>query len=206
MMHISQPGPTKSPWTNEILTSLSLFDATPIKNAIEILIDNGGIKGDLARTWLERTAKTGDILKKAHQGDLQAMINVAENYWFGTSDEFEEDIEQAIRWARKAHTNGHVSGTKLLADFLLNAPPGYNDMQQGMEYLALAASRGSKYAAYELGKAFFDGTDSLEKNKLEAMRLLELSLDETHCPDEPGLCGEYEREARLLLALAKESA
>ncbi|KAL3924235.1 MAG: hypothetical protein SGILL_001165 [Bacillariaceae sp.] len=169
----------RSPYTNETLKSKDLLDAPQTRNTIETLIESGVITGDLAARWKGRTSYKKELLRQAENGHAEAMGTLAKYFFTGKHD-FAEDDGKAYEWSKKAHAAGSVLGTAYLGIYLTNGYGGVeSNVNQGTTYLALAAGRGSNFAAYELGCGFVHGNYGLEKDKTEAIRLLEQATSDT---------------------------
>ena len=171
----------KSPMTREMM-GRQLLPALQHRNTIEILILTGVINGDPADKWYERKGRE-ELLKDARKGDIEAMGKVASNYHFGLSG-FEKNNDEAYSWCKRAQAAGSATGMAILGVILAT---GDGEPEQGVMYLALAAGRGSNYAAYVLGSALINKDFGLHSDVDAARRLLQQSIDQScaidHMPD-----------------------
>lgn len=171
----------KSPMTNERMGT-RLLAAPRTRNTIESLIESGFITGDLAETWMKKANEKKEnekLLKKAEQGDVEAMEEVCDNYYYG-DEGFKKDHELAFSWAKKAHAAGSIRGTARMGYMLIKGRGVVRNCKQGTVYLGLAAGKGSALATYSLGLAFANGWFGLEVDKDEACCLLETATSD-HC-------------------------
>ncbi|KAL3908848.1 MAG: hypothetical protein SGILL_008325, partial [Bacillariaceae sp.] len=191
-----------SPYTNETLKSMDLLDAPQTRNTIETLVESGVIRGDLAATWKERTATKKELLRKAEDGDAEAMGTLAFSFFRGKND-FQQDPAKGNEWTKKAHAAGSVIGMAYMGRFLIHGSGDFQEhFNQGTTYLALAAARGSNLAEYYLGHGFAYGNYGLEKDKNEAIRLLEQATSDTCQYDH--LDDDGKKQARKLLDRLRE--
>ena len=165
-------GSVKSPLTNEVIGT-KLLPAVRIKNIIQVMVETNVIVGDLAENW-----KKKKLMSRAEGGDIEAIENVAYNYYYG-DDSFDRDYEKSFHWCRKAHDAGRVWGTCMVGKMLVNGEGAPQDKTKGLVFLGMAASNGSQFAAYHLGTAFADGKHGLVADKAEAIRLLKFCLDDS---------------------------
>ncbi|CAB9519371.1 Sel1 domain protein repeat-containing protein [Seminavis robusta] len=162
--------PIKSPITNEPMGG-NLLPVPHIKSLIETLIDNKAIQGDTLEAWNEKVQEQKtkkDLLQKANEGSRRAMFKVAQHYAAG-SNGFGEDAKLAFKWYKKAHAAGNVKATSFLGDALVNGKGVRKSRRLGSLYITQAATAGSDFAAYSLGKAFATGSWSLPENEDEAI-------------------------------------
>lgn len=82
----------------------------------------------------------------------------------------------AYLWFKKAHDAGSVTGTANVGFLMCNGIGVAKCPQQGIMYTALAAGKGSNFAAYHLGQALASGGCGLVVDKAEATRWLQTSL------------------------------
>lgn len=167
----------KSPITNEIMGE-QLLPAPQHKNTIEALIETGVISGTLAKSWNERVfekKRMEETLKKADQGDIKAMQDVAGGYFWGVRG-FPKNQKIAFTWYVKAHDAGSVFGTACMGALLCWGSGVEADTKKGIMYISIAAGQGSDFAALELGMALADGAFGVAKNPKEAIRWLQKYL------------------------------
>jgi hypothetical protein len=166
----------KSPITNEKMGK-RLFPAIQHKNLIQTLIDMEVITGDLADSWnkkAEEKKATEDLFKRAESGDSTAMVILGCRYAYGQMG-FKKDKKLGFTWFKRAQNAGSVRGTAMTGIYLLKGIAGVaaSSQQEGLVYLALAAERGSNFAAYELGMAKAKGKSGLLVNSKEALGWLQ---------------------------------
>ena len=168
--------------TNEMMGT-RILPAPHIKNLIETLADHNSIAGELVDHWKLRTQikrTNATLLKKAEKGDVNAMVDVALNYYKGTSGMPKDNVE-AYRWFEKAHQAGNPVGTATMGLMLANGDGVGRDEARGAMFLCIAAGMGSNLAACLLGEALANGELGLRVDHGEAIRWLQLSLSE-NCP------------------------
>lgn len=163
-----------SPLTNEIIGK-DLLAAPQTRNSIEILIEKGVIIGELAKRWVEKK-EMDDLIRKAENGDEDAIDNVAANYWFGQNG-FEEDKGRAYVWSKRARVAGSVIGTAILGATLTEGADGVpQDPILAAAYLSEASALGSNYAAFVLGSAWLYGSYGFARNVDEALAHFERAI------------------------------
>lgn len=169
----------KSPLSRQVIGK-KLLPAPQTRNAIERLIQDGIITGDLAENWTQKKKEKEEeeakkqLVKRAEEGDIEAMLVLAANYHVGKNS-FKQDEKMEFFWYKKAHAAGSIKGTAEMGALLVLGHGVKKDRVQGMVYLARASSE-SGPAAYNLGMCFAKGLHGLKVDKEEACRLLELAL------------------------------
>ena len=158
--------------------SKKLYPARFLKNSIQTLIDNGQIAGKEADNWnakVQGKKKKDSLLKKASEGDVKSIERVATSFEYGEAG-FREDKKEAFSWYKKAHDAGSVLGTAAIGYMWAVGEGVCRNQNKGSTYLALAAGRGSAFAAQQIGFACADGLYGLDIDKSEAIRWLEQCL------------------------------
>jgi SAP domain/U-box domain len=219
--HIAfQQSNLKSPMTNTPMGG-RLFPAPQHKNVIEVLIgividvfivigvligdlvSKWPLIGDLVSKWNEKVKEkdlTEDWLKKAAKGDAEAMYKVGLCFLNGEYG-FIKDEQLGYYLQCKAHDAGHASGTAMVGLCLYRGLGVAKCDRQALMHIGIAAGKGSRCAAWILGKnfAFGGGGLRLKSNKKEAIRWLRVAVEGgyTVCDD---LAQEGFEKAQKLLA------
>ena len=116
-----------------------------------------------------------DLLKKATDGNAQAMEIVAQNYTDG-SNGFAHDANLALQWFGKAHRAGSVHGSFHYGTKLLHRDAGSST---GVIALVKAASSGHRTAAHWLGVHLASASFGITRDEEEATGWLRTSLKST---------------------------
>jgi U-box domain len=195
-----------SPLTRaEIGTKLT--DAPQIRNHMEGLVEHGYIRGDDATLWKQRQQEKqqkDQLTKKAHEGDVEAMLEMATNYYNAESG-FEENNELAFYWFDAARRAGNVIGMTEAGNLLTCGVGVEPNVPQGMLYIGTAAGLGSRVAAFYLGFALADGKFGLPVDEKDAIHWLNQCLsDKVACPGDYGITEDGKRKARLRLEQLKK--
>lgn len=167
----------KSPILNTPMGT-KLFPAPQIKNHIEFLLEKDFITGDLATKWktkAEGKKAVDALVKKAEAGDVEAMEEVGNNYYYAKNG-FKKDHKASFQWYDTAHRAGSIPGTEWAGNLLLKNLDDDQNQAKGVLYLGMAAAQGSRYGAYHLGNAFSEGLGGLATDKAEAVYWLEKAL------------------------------
>ena len=185
-MHINSQkdkrGHLKSPYTNERMGT-TLLPSPQIKSLIQNSVENGFITGELANKWKEKVEEQKskeELLKEAERGNERAMFRVGDHYDEGEHG-FPKDKKLAYYWYEKAHYAGNVKGTALIGACLGIGSGVPKCHKTGIMYLAMAAEKGSNYAAYCLGRALAEENYGLAINPVEAIYYLQKVVD-PNCP------------------------
>ena len=169
----------KSPHTNKKMGT-KLTPALQHKNIIEALIENGTITGDLLEQWNERLDEhkvKDDLMKRANNGDVQAMLDVGTSYYHGTNG-FRMNEKTAFQWLKKAHDDHRVViATAMLGYMHLMGQGVKKNVSQGIMYTTQAAQRGSDMAMAHLGDYLANGKYGLTVDQKEAIFWLKKAVD-----------------------------
>lgn len=152
-----------------------LLPSPLIKTHIEDLIENDAIIGELAEDWRERfqqKKKMDGLLKKAEDGDVEAMEDIALAYNFGHHS-FKKDNKSAYKWYEKARCAGSILGMIKVGVAFLGGCGVQQNETKGMMYLGMAEGRGSEFATFLLGAYTMEGHHGLPVDKVQAQNLLE---------------------------------
>jgi TPR repeat protein len=177
----------KSPVTN-LAMGTRLQPALRVKNMIRAMVASGALTGDKVDAWklkLEEEGEVAEMLRKAEAGDGAAMCNMGGWYMRGEKG-LAEDEAKAFEWYEKSHEAGYAGGTGGLGDCYLHGAGVPKCFARGATLLSDAAARGSKYACYQLGRAYADGLWGFPKDEKMARRYYSMvasaSIDD--CIDE----------------------
>ena len=150
-------GDVTSPMTNQVMGK-QLVPALQTRSAIERLINNDIISGNVADTWKEKRAELQAIdkdklptLAKAHRGDVACMRAIGFCYRDGC-DGLKKDEEKAVEWFSKAAAHEDPISISCMGVFYINGTGGLpKDPMRGMVELTRAAMLGSEFGAIMIG-------------------------------------------------------
>ena len=163
-------GDATSPSTGKVI-DVELVPAVQVRNTIESLIESGAIEGEAAEAWqkkLEQEKEVKEIRAKAEGGDAYSMWRIGVRYRQGVLG-LAENAEQARAWYKRSAAVRHPMGMAAFGEALLHGIGGSTDTSLGLVLVTeAAATNGSDFAAYTLGKAFLDGNFGLMKDPVRA--------------------------------------
>ena len=169
----------KSPMTLKKMGP-KLIPSKQTKNIIEALIENGTITGDFLEQWNQRLDEhkvKDDLMKKANNGDVQAMLDVGTYYYHGTNG-FQTNEKLAFQWLKKAHDDHRVViATAMLGYMHLTGQGVKKNVPQGIMYTMQAAQRGSDMAMAHLGDYLANGRYGMNVDHKEAIFWLKKAVD-----------------------------
>ncbi|CAB9522522.1 repeat-containing protein [Seminavis robusta] len=148
------------------------------RNIIETAIEKGEIPEDLPKEWNKRVQqknKMEKMVKKAEDGDAQAMYDVAINYVRGTAA-VEQDLKLSFQWVEKAHCAGSVIATAVMGHYYLAGLGVRKCLIRGIMFLTMAAGHGSDWAAHVLGMVLARGNYGVVVDKSVALFWLKKAL------------------------------
>ncbi len=124
-----------------------------------------------------------DTLKKAENGDLQAMLEVAESYYDG--DQVEENDDQAFAWAQKAYelAPDNTDACYLYGKYLMDRCITDEQRELSATLLEQAANNGNIHACFKLAMLHLNGWSGMELDPPRAISYLEkgAALDGIGC-------------------------
>ena len=171
-------GDATSPSTGKVI-DVELVPAVQVRNTIESLIKSGAIEGELAEAWtkkLEREKEVNEIRVKAEGGDGYSMWRLGVRYRKGVLG-LPEDAEQARAWYERSAAVRDPRGMAAFGEALLHGIGGSTDTSLGLVLVTEAATNGSDFGAYTLGKGFFYGNFGLTKDPVRARFWLKKVVD-----------------------------
>ena len=172
-------GDATSPSTGKVIDT-ELVPAVQVRNTIESLIKSGAIEGEAAEAWrekLEQEKEVKEIRALAEGGDGYSMWRLGVRYRQGVLG-LAENAEQARAWYKRSAAVRHPMGMAAFGEALLHGIGGSTDTSLGLVLVTeAAATNGSDFAAYTLGKAFFYGNFGLTKDPVRARFWLKKVLD-----------------------------
>ena len=175
-------GDATSPSTGKVIDT-ELVPAVQVRNTIESLIKSGAIEGEAAEAWrekLEQEKEVKEIRAKAEGGDGYSMWRLGVRYRQGVLG-LAENAEQARAWYKRSAAVRHPMGMAAFGEALLHGIGGSTDTSLGLVLVTeAAATNGSDFAAYTLGKAFFYGNFGLTKDPVRARFWLKKVVDEEY--------------------------
>ena len=171
-------GDATSPSTGKVIGT-ELVPAVQVRNTIESLIESGAIEGEAAEAWqkkLEQEKEVKEIRALAEGGDGYSMWRLGVRYRQGVLG-LAENAEQARAWYKRSAAVRHPMGMAAFGEALLHGVGGSTDTSLGLVLVTEAATNGSDFGAYTLGKAFFEGNFGLTKDPVRARFWLKKVLD-----------------------------
>ena len=155
---------------------------------------SGAIDGlEVATAWKQKLAdetKVKELLAKTEGGDGDAMYVLGVWYEYGKNG-LAIDKAQARAWYERSAAAGDIRGIAAIGECVLHGIGGSTDTSLGLVVITEAATKGSDYAAWVLGKAFFKGTYDLPKDRVQARFWLKKAVDEECKFDHLATTGEY---------------
>ena len=114
-----------------------------------------------------------NLVTKAEQGDVDAMIMVGDCYNRGLHTE--KDDQEAHRYYKMAADKGHVQANLMVAIDLLNGIGTSKDKKAGTKYLQIAADGGAAFGQYLLASMYKIGEIGLFGREQKAMKYFEMA-------------------------------
>jgi TPR repeat protein len=93
------------------------------------------------------------LTKKADSGDIQSQVELGFAYQFGNG--VEQNMDEAIRWYRKAANNGDAAAQNNLGYLYEKGPKTVKDLGEAGKWYMRAAVDGSPISQLNLGLLFF---------------------------------------------------
>lgn len=194
--------PVVSPITDKPISTI-LVDNPALRDVIQSLVDNGGIYGELGANWVRSNnlrKEAEGSLWRAKSGDIVEMVHVAIGCTEGKHG-FCKDLKKALdmckgieAWApngsetqsekeRNSKLKAHAYG--IHGRILLSGAGGLDrEKSKSLVLLALAAGKGSKPAAKQLGYAYRDGKFGLPRDDELARMLFSMAKRRRLSPKE----------------------
>ena len=114
-----------------------------------------------------------NLVSKAEQGDVDAMVMVGDCYNRGLHTE--KDDQEAHRYYKMAADKGHVQANLMVAIDLLNGIGTSKDKKAGTKYLQIAADGGAAFGQYLLASMYKIGEIGLFGREQKAMKYFEMA-------------------------------
>ena len=114
-----------------------------------------------------------NLVTKAEQGDVDAMVMVGDCYNRGLHTE--KDDQEAHRYYKMAADKGHVPANLMVAIDLLNGIGTSKDKKAGTKYLQIAADGGAAFGQYLLASMYKIGEIGLFGREQKAMKYFEMA-------------------------------
>lgn len=114
-----------------------------------------------------------NLVTKAEQGDVDAMVMVGDCYNRGLHTE--KDDQEAHRYYKMAADKGHVQANLMVAIDLLNGIGTSKDKKAGTKYLQIAADGGAAFGQYLLASMYKIGEIGLFGREQKAMKYFEMA-------------------------------
>ena len=114
-----------------------------------------------------------NLVTKAEQGDVDAMVMVGDCYNRGLHTE--KNDQEAHRYYKMAADKGHVQANLMVAIDLLNGIGTSKDKKVGTKYLQIAADGGAVFGQYLLASMYKIGEIGLFGREQKAMKYFEMA-------------------------------
>lgn len=114
-----------------------------------------------------------NLVTKAEQGDVDAMVMVGDCYNRGLHTE--KNDQEAHRYYKMAADKGHVQANLMVAIDLLNGIGTSKDKKAGTKYLQIAADGGAAFGQYLLASMYKMGEIGLLGREQKAMKYFEMA-------------------------------
>ena len=114
-----------------------------------------------------------NLVSKAEQGDVDAMVMVGDCYNRGLHTE--KNDQEAHRYYKMAADKGHVQANLMVAIDLLNGIGTSKDKKAGTKYLQIAADGGAAFGQYLLASMYKIGEIGLLGREQKAMKYFEMA-------------------------------
>ena len=114
-----------------------------------------------------------NLVTKAEQGDVDAMVMVGDCYNRGLQTE--KNDQEAHRYYKMAADKGHVQANLMVAIDLLNGIGTSKDKKAGTKYLQIAADGGAAFGQYLLASMYKIGEIGLFGREQKAMKYFEMA-------------------------------
>ena len=141
---------------------------------------SGAIDGlEVATAWKQKLAEetlVKETRAEAEGGHSYAMYRLGNWYQHGAFGLAKDNV-QARAWYERSAAAGDTRGIAAFGECLLRGIGGSTDTSLGLVVITEAATKGSDYAAWVLGKAFFKGTSDLSKDPARARYWLKKIAD-----------------------------
>jgi len=180
-----------------------LMPATQARNTIEQLVKSGAIEGEKAASWKEKLKgenKIKEMRAKAEGGNAGAIHNLGLAYSKGKHG-VAIDHQQARAWYERGAKLQHPRCLASFGYYLLRGVGGPAIPVLGIIYVSQAATLGSDFSAWHLGKAFLHGTYGVPSDMEQAAYWLRKVVDKECSINH--LADEFVEKAAELLARAE---
>jgi TPR repeat protein len=107
--------------------------------------------------------KIDKVISRAEQGDAQAQYELASRYEKGEG--IKKNIDEALKWYRKAAENGHAGAQVDLGWFYQKGQFVEKNIKQAIALYTKAANRGNPQAQLNLAVLYDGGVEVPEDNK-----------------------------------------
>ena len=114
-----------------------------------------------------------NLVTKAEQGDVDAMVMVGDCYNRGLHTE--KNDQEAHRYYKMAADKGHIQANLMVAIDLLNGIGTSKDKKAGTKYLQIAADGGAAFGQYLLASMYKIGEIGLFGREQKAMKYFEMA-------------------------------
>ena len=132
-----------------------------LRNAMTTLLESSAIT-EPPDWWVAKQIRT-----KAEKGYVHAMYTLARLYESGGRG-LKVDPVQAFGWFKKCADTNDNRGLAKYGMYLLLGQGTPKNETEGALHLGMAASMGSKLAAFVIGRAYYEGSSGMSKDLTKA--------------------------------------
>lgn len=117
-----------------------------------------------------------NLVTKAEQGDVDAMVMVGDCYNRGLHTE--KNDQEAHRYYKMAADKGHIQASLMVAIALLDGIGTSKDKKMGTKYLKIAADGGAAFGQYLLASMYKRGEIGFWGREQKAMKYFEMAAEQ----------------------------
>lgn len=117
-----------------------------------------------------------NLVTKAEQGDVDAMVMVGDCYNRGLHTE--KNDQEAHRYYKMAADKGHIQASLMVAIALLDGIGTSKDKKMGTKYLKIAADGGAAFGQYLLASMYKSGEIGFWGREQKAMKYFEMAAEQ----------------------------
>lgn len=117
-----------------------------------------------------------NLVTKAEQGDVDAMVMVGDCYNRGLHTE--KNDQEAHRYYKMAADKGHIQASLMVAIALLDGIGTSKDKKMGTKYLKIAADGGAAFGQYLLAFMYKSGEIGFWGREQKAMKYFEMAAEQ----------------------------
>ena len=161
----------------EVLVALVQAGRIGETNSIELIRDTESLKLDAKFVQQpEDESMHNSVLSCAEQGDVEAQVILATNFYFGSG--VEKNIPESVVWTKKAAEVGSADAQTTFADFLMNGIGIEKNQAQAVSWFRKAAEQNHPIAQRQMARLLISG-DGVTRDIAEARKFALLSAGQS---------------------------